>query len=170
MSEINIYTTKWLRQPHTRTCGPTAITNAMKWAGCQYATKTHAYKWICTQYNHVLESGMHGFEVEKAARFYLPTGVTVSLCTEKVGETVVDHLGSAGPDGAAVFVYWYEEKGEVVGHYSFALGLDQRFDTMFLVNNIRHGATLQQVPVSKFKHITSKYTDEEGEFALLLQK
>lgn len=135
---------RFARQLNKRSCGPTAIANAAKWAGFSYSLRdNHSFLMELCE----CENGTEPKNFNRVLRATL-AGPRLSILRRRRPsiKDVLDHIKK--PNCAAVLEYYYPIKGSMAGHY--ALVIDATAKHVICVNDQRD-KTINMIPLSTFK-------------------
>lgn len=120
---------RYVKQPNQYSCGPTAILNALKWAGLDVTLQHHPLlEFSCrAEDSDDDEFGILDHDFDRVLRWAGKNVFTVRRSKTPTLEVIREHLKNGG--SVCLGYSWTEELG---GHYAFIAGLDRG---LFMVIN-----------------------------------
>lgn len=117
---------RYVIQPDKISCGPTAIINALKWAGVPTSLQDlPKIQFSCKTVNpvdptNVEAAGTYDHDFDRTLRYAGAPVFTVKKKSRPSFKSVKDHLAGGG---AICIGYWWMEEGEENAHFAFIEGL-----------------------------------------------
>ena len=124
---------RYVRQSDKYSCGPTAIINAIKWAGYSYPSRDNLM-FVARACSSSYEFGTEEADLERVLR-QLTCGF---LRVRKRCRPTIDELARhvAKPDCAAIVLYYHSSDPSGPGHYTLMTDADAGH--VILVNDTTH--------------------------------
>lgn len=125
--------TRFTKQHDRYSCGPTAIANALKWAGQRFSYRDNK-KDICDTVACINPAGMRPSKIVHGLKRHSKKPLGVSRRNQFSLQEVDKHLLS---DKGAIILRYYWPDLEQTGHYIFISELNTRlFGGMYYVTNL----------------------------------
>lgn len=129
---------RYIGQRDRYSCGPIALMNAAKWAGCRVTMSDHGV--IVRMCETSYEVGTAYAAIDRVLREHMDELVSVKRKSRPVVSVVLDHL--VDDTRAAILCYWYRRSGEVVGHYAFIPGPLDVDGNLTIINALKGHTTI----------------------------
>lgn len=122
---------RYARQPYKYSCGPTAIINAVKWAGYSYSLRDN-HTFVARACNSSYEFGTEELELERVLRRLTRGFMRIRKRCRPTADELMSHV--IKQDCAAIILYYRSDDPDGDAHYT--LMTDVGAGHVTLVNDV----------------------------------
>lgn len=127
---------RYVRQPDKYSCGPTAIINAVKWAGKKMSLSNH--KKLVKECHTTYEMGTHEIDFSASLKKNLKKIASIKFRKKALYKDVISHLNN---DSAIILLYWKKMQGytkknqNIEAHYTLVF-LNENKETVYINDSL----------------------------------